>query len=944
MKPGLLFGPLIAACTLVPAAAGDLEPRAAPRLLLTSEDFTRIEQTVQLHSWAATIRTAILQAADRWPTDHNARYGLTEWELPPEGGQWTLWYVCPTHGVSLTFQGPGQNLCPVDGRNYTGWPFDQVIYARRHSEAAAAARDNGLAYRFTGDSAYAAAAARILLAYADVYASYPLKDTKNRLDAASGGRVTSQTLDEAVWLIPIAWAYDLIASSDALTEDERSRIELDLLRAAAAVIERNDARQSNWQSWHNAAIGAVGFALGDERLISKAIDGPSGFRYQMKASVLGDGVWYEGAWGYHFYALDAHCYLAEMAMRGGIDLYADPALRRMFETPLRFAAPDSTLPAFNDSRAVNLISYDRLYEIAYARYRDPLLATILGQRARGREALFWGAASIEGDTAPKLESEVFRDSGYAVLRAADSDHFVALKFGPHGGWHGHYDKLGFVSFARGGAMAVDPGTQSYAAPTHATWDKVTLAHNTVVVDERSQREAEGGLAAFAALPSLSAVTAEAGPAYPQVELTRTLILAPEYLLDAFAARAIDGLEHRYDWVYHNYGILDTKLSLEPYTELPTGEGYQHLSDARAVRTDEDWHVDFDMNETSNVAYGSTYTSPSSVRATFTYSREQAASGVWSGRMEYDFRAASGYILFQTPQLERPPDEAPLSLELDLYGDGSGHRLALRLYDSTDERFVASVGPIDWVGWRRIRVSEPTRWNHYLGNNDGRFDTPIKRVAVELTSVQGGPLEGALFVDDVDLSFAGAGVVRVTDYERTLRSLRLRMLAALDSTVVTARGLGPDLRKPVPLVLVRRHAADARFVALLEPYGEAPRLQGFAEPAPGTFEVRGDDFEDRIRFDSDGALRLVRRVAGEVRRLGLVGAERLAEEESVLLEIEQAASIQVDFDQSGRRLRIEVRGERRGTARILAPEATEVTLDGEQVDFERDGDYVVCVLR
>ena len=43
---------------------------------------------------------------------------------------------------------------------------------------------------------------------------------------------------------------------------------------------------------------------------------------------------------------------------------------------------------------------------------------------------------------------------------------LALKFGPRGGGHGHYDKLNFVTYANGSTMALDPGTQSYAAPTH----------------------------------------------------------------------------------------------------------------------------------------------------------------------------------------------------------------------------------------------------------------------------------------------------------------------------------------------------------------------------------------------------------------------------------------------------------------------------------------------
>lgn len=79
------------------------------------------------------------------------------------------------------------------------------------------------------------------------------------------------------------------------------------------------------------------------------------------------------------------------------------------------------------------------------------------------------------------------------MRAPTNDHTLILKFGPHGGGHGHYDKLGFVSYARGGILAVDPGTQPYGAPTHDTWDKMTVAHNTMVVDERTQAEATGQL-------------------------------------------------------------------------------------------------------------------------------------------------------------------------------------------------------------------------------------------------------------------------------------------------------------------------------------------------------------------------------------------------------------------------------------------------------------------
>lgn len=916
--------------------------RPAPRLLLNSEDFSRIERAAQALPWAAAARAAIVQAASDWPATHNKRYGLSEWELPPEGGQWTLWYVCPTHGVSLQFRGPGQNVCPVDQRNYTGWPFDQVIYARRHSETVNAVRDSALAYRFTGNPQFAQAAARILLAYANAYASYPIHDINNKLNASSGGRATAQTLDEAIWLIPLAWAYDLIASSGALDDAQKAWIERDLLRAAAGVIARNDAKMSNWQSWHNAAFGAVGFALDDQALIGKAIDGPSGFRFQMQRSVFGDGVWYEGAWGYHFFALEPHCYLAEMAARAGLNLYAEPPLRRMFEAPLKFSMPDWTLPPFNDSGAVNLLSQDQLYEIAYARYRDPLFATVLGRRARGRNALFWGAETLPDAPAPPLTSAIFPDSGNALLRAAGSDHTLAFKFGPSGGWHGHFDKLNFVSYARGGAMAADPGTQSYAAKTHATWDKVTVAHNTVTVDEKSQAEADGVARGFVSLPGVSAARAAAGKAYASATLDRALLLTAEYALDVFAARSNDGAAHRFDWTYHNFGSVSIDLPLADYSAFPASEGYQHLSETRAAQTNGAWQANFDVNPTGPVNYGSVYTNNSAIRAAFEYSRDQAQSGSWSGRMSYDFSAAAGYALFSTPALAKLPAEAPSALSLWIYGDGSGHKLTLRINDATDERFVQPVGPVDWTGWREIAVADPAHWSHYLGNNDGVIDTPVKSVTVQLDAAAGGPRQGVLYVDQIVLEFPSAGRVVVADFERQLRSLRVWMLDAPETTAVLGQGLGPDLLKPVPFVMARRRAMETQFAALLEPYGEAPGVTGFQALEDGGFQITAGAFDDRVWFEDSGVLRFVRRREGVVRRLGLAGTA-IEDGGQVLLRLDQPGSIQADFSPEGDTVDLTVEAGWRGEIRILAPAAGRITVNGVETAFRREEDYCVVPL-
>ena len=108
-------------------------------MLLDADDFARIATWTDAHDWAREARAGIRQAADEWSMVFEETYHLEGWELPPEGGQWSLWYICPDDGVPLRYEGPDRHVCPVDGRVYDGWPYDQVIYARMHDDLADAA-------------------------------------------------------------------------------------------------------------------------------------------------------------------------------------------------------------------------------------------------------------------------------------------------------------------------------------------------------------------------------------------------------------------------------------------------------------------------------------------------------------------------------------------------------------------------------------------------------------------------------------------------------------------------------------------------------------------------------------------------------------------------------------------------------------------------------------
>ncbi len=573
-----------------------------PALFLSNQDFAERNTLAQREPWAGAQRAALLAEADQFPASYEQRFGFKSPELPPEGGQWLHYYACPDTGTQLTFVPPDQNICRDNGKVYKGYPYDHVVYMLRADALGQGALTEAEAYRLTGKLEYANKAAQVLNAYADKYLTYAIHDNQGK-DTKFGARVYSQTLDESLWLIKVAWTYDLVRGSGVLSSAQKQHIERDLLRASAGTVGRASAPSnpspafatSNIQCWINAAVGSVGYTLHDQQLISQALDGPLGFHRQMRHSVI-DGFWAEGAWGYQFYALRALTQLAQMARQTGTNLWQEePNLLKLFKSPPEVMFADGTLPPFNDSRIVNVFTEASLYEVAYAQTHDKALLPILEHGPRNsREAFLFGATALLKVPPLQPGSAVFSDAGYAVERAPGSDLTTVIKFGPHGGPHGHFDKLNQVMYANGHILSVDPGTQWYGLPIHREWDKMTVAHNTISVDEANQNPATGKLIAWQSEPQFTAATASAGDAYPGIALTRTMVTTRDYVLELSTGEAQDGHDHRFAWNYHNNGRESLHLATTPYAGFPKTNGYQYLDKVESAATADTIHSTFTL--------------------------------------------------------------------------------------------------------------------------------------------------------------------------------------------------------------------------------------------------------------------------------------------------------------------------------------------------------------
>jgi hypothetical protein len=573
-------------CSFGSLAQTDASLPPHPRLLLNEEGVQQLKQRVAAASWA--------KASWEQLKANTEKALLSPVELPPRGGNWSHNYVCPTHGARLSQGrkiGPWQweHICPVGDHVLRGdvskatLDFDGNAIAAIHGAYAEQAVNDGLVYQVTGDKRFAVRAREILLAYAERYLKYGLHDNQGK--SGQGGRVASQSLTEASWLIDMAEGADLVW--DTFSQNERELLAAKLFRPALdQVILPRRLGIHNIQCRHNSAIGLVGYLLGDEKLIKIAIDDPAmGYRQQLAKGVHDDGMWLEGSSGYHFYTMSGLWPLAEAARNCGLELYNEK-YRAMFDGPLNLAMPNLTLPNFNDSGTVALRGQSDLYELAFARYHNNAYLPLLkDSERRGRLALLFGVVDLP-PCGPSATTGCRNSpaSGYAILQQGTNTDatWLCLKYGPHGGGHGHPDKNSFVLYSRGKIVGTDAGTHAYGSPLHRDWDKTTLAHNTLVIDETSQAPATGKCIAFGTEHGVDYAITDAGPIYKGVKYTRSVaMLTPEVIV--FVDQVESDAPHALDLAYHSIGtweIADSSPVARSWMP-PDATGYKHISRAQA---------------------------------------------------------------------------------------------------------------------------------------------------------------------------------------------------------------------------------------------------------------------------------------------------------------------------------------------------------------------------
>jgi hypothetical protein len=210
-------------------------------------------------------------------------------------------------------------------------------------------------------------------------------------------------------------------------------------------------------------------------------------------------------------------------------------------------------------------------------------------------ALLYGVPELEAPAEPGWQTQNYAASDLAVLRSGmdNGSMQVVLNYMGYRGGHSHADQLSMLLYGLGMTLAPDAGSIKYRLPEQEGWFKQTLAHNTLVVDRKSQQRANPAqLKSLVAAPRVQMASVASEEIYPGVYLERTLLLNDDYLIDIFTAESAK--PHTYDWVYHGVGAFSSgQVEFESPEESPGAtNGYQYLRRIKSAAFDHDCRAEW----------------------------------------------------------------------------------------------------------------------------------------------------------------------------------------------------------------------------------------------------------------------------------------------------------------------------------------------------------------
>lgn len=504
----------------------------------------------------------------------------------------------------------------------------------------------GNLFQITGDEKYAIYIRDMFMKYAELYPTLGKHPTDR---SYSTGKIFWQCLNDANWLVYSSQAYDCIY--DWLKPKQVKHLNEKLFRPFADFISVENPRFfnriHNHSTWGNAAVGMIGMVMNDKELINRAfyglnnpaIDGnetdndggliklpkqkKAGFFAQLDHAFSPDGYYTEGPY-YQRYAISPFILFAKAIENNRPEVkifeYRNGLLKKAVYALLYQTDANGLFFPINDAQKGMSFKSRELISAVNIVYdycgNEPQLLSVA--QAQGRVELdasgFSVASGIANDKSEPFHRKSIElhdgkngdEGALGILSSKDKNGeiIVAFKYTAQGLGHGHYDKLSYSMYDRGGEIIQDYGAARWVnidqkaggryLKENRSWAKQTIAHNTVTVNEQSHFKGKFKIGNAnhadkfffdADNSNFQIASAKDTNAYPGIHMHRTMALLKDdafqnpLLIDVF--RIESNTKNQYDLpIWFQGHLLNTNFEYNAntvgWTTMGKSHGYQHL--------------------------------------------------------------------------------------------------------------------------------------------------------------------------------------------------------------------------------------------------------------------------------------------------------------------------------------------------------------------------------
>lgn len=559
------------------------------------EDWQLVRDKIEKYAWAKTITQEMKEKTDWWVANYQ--------DDPSRASGWMHNYFCENCSVGIPFDPakPGEHVCTKCGKSRQDDLAHEAWNGSYRSSACTQVFHAAVLYNIYEDPKYMAFIRKVLAFYSEHLPELTVKTPEKYV-----GRFSGINLSDAVGICNLLNGMELV--KEQFTEEELSVYKNQFFSPMAEFLHKKEGGTPNISCWMKSALGMSGLFFNEPKWCELAAEGKEGIKPIVAQGLLPSGFWYESSFHYHFYGAEGLTYYAAFCKLYNYDFpFLTESILSMYRYPTLYAFPDGRFPSPNDGWPNRSFShYAHQYEwirnmFDEAPFRYALsLAYNEDNIGRLPRLLFGGnwdeekeAYEREHQTSitPARISRCDNDIYYAMLQNEQAS--VFFKYGFILGGHSHADIMNFEIYYKDDIIARDISNSGYSTELFVQWQRKSIAHNTVMVDQKNQpNRPRGDLIEFD--ESQNKCQAAAKDIYPGVDFSRSLQLVDDRLIDEFKVSTDDQQEHTLDWFFHCSGELEHSLPMKATSQPGTEDGYQLMQDVQSCNIDGDWQISWKL--------------------------------------------------------------------------------------------------------------------------------------------------------------------------------------------------------------------------------------------------------------------------------------------------------------------------------------------------------------